>query len=356
MPLALAAPLAALQEGAHADHGAAAPAPPDTSHLRVEHDPERKELTIALGPIDLPANTTHHALRQLPVQRGTVPFDFTIRSYRVQIVDGDGRPVPQAVLHHMNVLDPERRELFLPIMLRVLAASHETPPVSVPGWLFGIPMRGGAPFLALTMLHNPTPDSFADVSVRLILGYERSEYLPMYTIVPFHLDTMFPLGTKGFDLPPGRFVKTYDASPAVPGLIVGLSGHLHQFATELKLENLTTGEILYRITPEVDEEGHIERIPVLRHRGKGLGAPVRPEHVYRVTAEYYNPTGAPIVGGGMGAVAGGFVPLDAWPASDPRDPLYVADYEWVFASLAQHGGEAEHRHDPGAGAGGASRD
>ena len=94
-------------------------------------DPERKELAVILGPIDLPARSSHH-MAQLPVQEGVIPFDLTIRGYRTHIIDGDGEPVPRVVLHHMNLLDPGRRELFLPIMLRVLAASHETRPVSFP--------------------------------------------------------------------------------------------------------------------------------------------------------------------------------------------------------------------------------
>lgn len=326
------------------DHAAHATTPPSDAKLEVIDDPENETLTIALGPIDLPAGITHHELDQLPVQRGSYPFDFTIRGYHVEAVDGDGNPVPQAVIHHLNLLDPGRRELFLPIMLRVLAASHETPPVAVPGWLFGIPMRGGAPFLALTMLHNPTERTYRGVRIRLVLQYERSEAIPLYTLVPWHIDTMFPTGSKAFDLPPGEFRKSYAASPAVRGLIVGLGGHLHRYATALRLEDVTTGEMLYDAEIEVDEEGHLREIPVMRHRGKGLGLLIEPGHVYRVTAEYFNPTGETIPDGGMGSVAGAFIPLGAWPASDPFDPLYEADYEWVLASLSHEAMNMEHDH------------
>lgn len=316
-------------------------------HLSIEVDPDRKEIAIVIGPIDLPAGTTHHALEQLPVQEGTVPFDLTIRGYRAEIVDGEGRPVPQDVLHHMNLLDPDRRELFMPIMLRVLAASHETRPVSLPGWLFGIPMRGGARFLALAMLHNPTSETYTGVRVRLVIEYERRERLPLYTIIPWHLDTMFPVaGTKSFDLPPGASSKSFEASPVVSGLILGLGGHLHQYATRLTLRDLTTDDILYDVEPDVNDDGHIEKIPMLLHRGKGPGLLVEPSHVYRVTAEYWNPTGELIPGGGMGAVAGAFVPLDEWPSADPGNPLYVADYEWVLASQEHHEAGMDARDPP----------
>ncbi|WP_419858542.1 hypothetical protein [Candidatus Palauibacter irciniicola] len=309
-----------------------------TASIRVEDDPERKELAVILGPIDLPARSSHH-MAQLPVQEGVIPFDLTIRGYRTHIIDGDGQPVPRVVLHHMNLLDPGRRELFLPIMLRVLAASHETRPVSFPGWLFGIPMEGGSRFLALTMLHNPTEADYEGVTVHLTLEYERLARLPVYPVAPFHLDAMYPevSATKAWDLPPGRSVKTWDASPAIRGLIIGLGGHLHAHASRLRFENLSTGEVLYDIRPRLDEDGHVVEIPALTHRGRGVGVPVVPQHRYRITVEYRNPFDSAIEDGGMGSIAGAFIPLEDWPAADPREALFAADYAWVLRSQIEHG-------------------
>ena len=351
-----AAPLAALElqtrprlseDVEHASHTA----PPlsdgeDASdYLTITDDPGAKRLILSLGPIDLPAGTSHHALRQLPVQHGTVPFDFTIRGFRAEVVDAGGRAVPQVVIHHLNLLDPTSRELFLPIMRRVLALSHDTKPVRVPGWLFGIPMRGGDPFIALTMLHNPTDRSYEGVTVRLILEYERSERFPLYTLYPFHIDVMFPVGIKAFDLPPGRSTRSVEASPAVAGGIIGMGGHLHRYATSLALEDVTDGRVLYRIVPEVTPDGHIEEVPILRHRGKGLGALIYPDHVYRVTVTYFNPTRETILDGGMASIAGGFVPLEEWPAADPSHPLYAEDYEAVMHSLDHAEAAEEETHD-----------
>lgn len=313
-----------------------------TDRIAVTDDPEAERLVIALGPIDLPARTPHHAIGQIPVQRGRVPFDLSIHGYRVEVVDGRGEPVPREVIHHFNLLDPGSRELFLPIMRRVLAASHETPPVTVPGWLLGVPMRADRPFLALAMLHNPTDRTYEDVSVRLVLDYERSD--PLYPLYPFHLDVMFPTGSKAFDLPPGRTVRSYEASPAVRGAIVGIGGHVHRHATRLELLDMTTGRVLYRTKPLVDDEGRVEEVPAYRYGGDGLGLPIYPSHRYRVTVTYVNPTGRIIPDGAMGSVAGGFVPFEAWPAADPTDPLFAADYRWVVEESLLHtmneGGES----------------
>lgn len=341
-----AAPVVAFQETGHEGHVMPAETEAQetgTDRIRLVDSPENKKLVIELGPIDLPAGISHHDLVQIPVQEAVLPFDFTIRGFYADAVDAAGNQVPREVLHHANVLDPRRRELFLPIMLRIMASSHETPPVALPGWLFGIPMRAGNPVLALAMLHNPTAESYEGVVIRIHLDYERRARLPIYPVVPFHLDTMFPNAErKAFDLPPGRSSQSYESSPAVSGLILGLSGHLHRYATRLRLENLTTGDVLYDIVPGTDEDGHIEDIPVLLHRGKGLGARIESSHVYRVTAEYVNPTGEVIVDGGMGAVGGAFLPLEDWPAANPADPLYQRDYDWVLLSQTEHGGGHEH--------------
>ncbi|WP_420447703.1 hypothetical protein [Candidatus Palauibacter sp.] len=332
-------------QAAHAGHTMTADAgrpTTSTASIRIVDDPERKELAVILGPIDLPARSSHH-MAQLPVQEGSIPFDLTIRGYRTHIIDGEGRPVPRLVLHHMNLLDPGRRELFLPIMLRVLAASHETPPLSLPGWLFGIPMKGGSRFLALTMLHNPTEVDYEDVTVHLTLEYERLAHLPVYPVAPFHLDAMYPevSTTKAWDLPPGHSVKTWDASPAIRGLIIGLGGHLHAHASRLRFENLSTGEVLYDIQPRLDEEGRVVDIPALVYRGRGVGVLVVPEHRYRITVEYLNPFDSVIEDGGMGSIAGAFIPLEDLPAANPRAALFSADYDWVLRSQVEHGAVRE---------------
>ena len=315
-----------------------------SDHLVITDHPEEKTLVIALGPIDLPARTSHHALEQMEVQEGIVPFDLMVRGYRIEAVDRDGNPVPQTVVHHANILDPERRELFLPIMRRVLAASHETQPTSLPGWLVGLPMVGGDRFLALTMLHNPTAQSYEGVMIRFVLEYElgtRSGMFPLYTVYPFHLDVMFPLGSKAFDLPPGESSKSWEGSPAIPGGILGIGGHAHQYVTRLMLEDVTTGDVLYDQAPPTDAEGHIEEVPAIRYTGRGIGRPIYPDHVYRVTVRYYNPTGELIVDGGMGSVAGAFVPAAnaVWPMANPMDELFAADFENVIVSTDMSGME-----------------
>ncbi|MDP2471625.1 MAG: hypothetical protein Q8W46_12200 [Candidatus Palauibacterales bacterium] len=343
--LLLSVPAVRAQEHEHgdaADHAGA----PSSDFLTIETHPEREEWVLSLGPIDLPAHTSHHALQQLPVQEGRVPFDMTVDAYRVEAVDRDGNPVPQDVIHHFNLLDPTDRELFLPIMRRVFAASHETPPVSVPEVLLGVPFEADDRFLVVAMLHNPTDRDYDGVHVRMVMNYNRSHVTPLYRMYPFHLDVMFPIGSKAFDLPPGRTSKSWEGSPAIAGGIVGMGGHLHDHAERLELIDVTEGRVLWRYEPDSGPDGHVDKVPVLRPLGRGIGFPIYPSHRYRVEVTYFNPTGETIVDGGMGSVAGALIPFEygRWPAADPDDPIYAADYANVISGAhgTQMAGETAH--------------
>lgn len=306
-----------------------------SDRLRVVDRPEREQLVVELGPIDLPARTSHMELDQLPVQTGEIPFDLWIHSYHLEAVDATGSPVPTSLIHHANILEPGRRELFAPIMHRVLAAGSETKPVGLPGELFGIRMKGGTRFLALTMLHNPRDRAYEGVRVRFVLGYEEEE--PVWEVYPFHMDVAFPVGSSAFDLPPGRTVKTWEGSPAVEATLLGLGGHLHDHAVELSLRDLTTGEYLYRKSPVTGPDGAVVEVPteLMVSVTDGLGPELDPDHRYQVRAVYENPTGDTIRRDAMASVAGGVLLDEESEAlqADASDPVYELDRYHVLHSL-----------------------
>jgi hypothetical protein len=300
--------------------------------------PDRHQLVLEAGPTDLPAHSTPWQVTQIPVQRGVFPFDASIHGYRVEIVDGQGRPVPHAVLHHTNLFEPDSRTLFAPMMRRILAAGSETPSLHVPGWLFGIPIRRGAHFLFMTMLYNPTGTSYTGVRVRLVLDYTRSHIFPLWKFEPFSMDVEYPFGELGdgsmaFDLPPGRTVKSWEARPAVGGRIVGMSGHLHPRAVELKLEDVTSGTVLYDVKPVTRPDGTIDHVPVERFYGwRGLGKRIYADHLYRVTGVYENPTADTIYHHAMASVAGVVILDGGWRAlpADTSNQLYRKDRAFIM--------------------------
>ncbi len=73
------------------------------------------------------ADGGHHGMMFLPpVQEVAIAFDAYLYGFRYELVDADGNEVPSQLLHHLNVIDPEHRDLFLPISCRVAAVGSAT--------------------------------------------------------------------------------------------------------------------------------------------------------------------------------------------------------------------------------------
>jgi len=300
----------------------------------VHDERARRELVIDLPGQDLPAGMSHdeHAMMAMglpPVAIATIPQDVWLYGFRVDMVDGAGRPIPGVVLHHLNVSTPESRELFLPIQRRLLAAGQETGEQRAPWFLFGTPLAKGERLVINSMMMNPTMQSYRGAHPRLVLLYvPAGRPWPLFRTFPWQLDCAFPVGDKSWTLPPGHSEHSYEGSPAVPGTIVAIGGHLHEHGVRLTFMDATTGQVIWSVTPDTDATGHVQSLPV----GKlfsltRLGVHIEPSHRYRVTATYDNPTGDSIPEGAMGVVGGLFRPDRgiAWPRADTTGDLYRQD-------------------------------
>jgi len=85
--------------------------------------------------------------------------------------------------------------------------------------------------------------------------------------------------------------------------------------------------VLWRGQPITDGP-RVVTFPLARfYNWHRLGLRIVPTHRYRLSAVYENPTGRVIRDGGMGAVAGLFVPDHGtvWPAVDTSDVFYQQD-------------------------------
>jgi hypothetical protein len=304
-------------------------------HARMSIDRREGILVIELPPADLPAVTPgEEFMVELPATQAVVPMSVSLHSARVEVVDGEGRVLPQTFLHHLNLMDPSRRDLFLPTGLHVLAASKETPALRVPGLLLGLPLERGQRLLATAMLTNPTRRAYHGVRVRAVFEYRAlGAVFPLFRAYPWVMDAMFPLGrrpggSKAFDLPPGRTVRSWESSPAIPGYIVGVGGHVHDHAVSLELTDVTAGQVLWRAAPVRDSLGRVMSMPIARfYSWRRLGIHIVPTHRYRITVTYENPTGRLLPNGGMGAVAGLFIPERGvrWPLADTTNAVYRQD-------------------------------
>lgn len=310
--------------------------------LRLKHDAARSELVFTIGPLQLPTGEHHAHGAQPRTQAVVIPVEGYLHGFTTEMVDAAGNALPSVLLHHVNIMAPERRELFSNIMQRVGAAGAETGPINLPR-VIGYPVARGDSLVFTAMFHNPTGTEYHNAELRVRMRYSSaSSVLPKLAIQPFYVDVMPPAGTHAFTLPPGKSSKSWEGRPAIPGRILGLGGHMHKYGTSLRFENVTTGKILWDTRPHLDEDGNVQGIPRKFFFWR-LGVKMDPAHTYRLTVEYDNPTGTAIQNGAMGTLGGIFVPDEraSWPAIDREHPEYIADLNVMYP---ESGGGAGHHH------------
>ncbi|MFW6192034.1 MAG: hypothetical protein ACOC83_00995 [Gemmatimonadota bacterium] len=322
--------------------------PTTDSMLRVVDHPDEDELEIVLGPVSLPAGLPHV---RTPIQMAEWPFDGWMHGFSWSVRDAEGNRLPDELLHHVNLIDPDRRQLFSPIARRLAAAGRETPSVSLPS-LVGVPLSQGTRMLVVGMFANPTDQSYDEAYLHIDLDYTRQEVavLPRLDVYPFYLDVMGPVGDRSFPVPPGRTEVSWEGSPAVDARMLGVGGHLHDYAVELRLEDVTTGETLWRTEPvTAGEDGHRVVSVEPDHLWWKGGVKVEADHTYRATVVYENPTDEPAPHGGMGVIAGVVHTSEReWPGFDRQDPTYLADL-WNTVTAPERSLAAGEGHEHGAG-------
>jgi hypothetical protein len=294
--------------------------------LGLSIDTARHELVLDLAPVTIPSGQ----MMETPARALALPVNGWLQGYAVDLVDASGHPLSHSLIHHVNLIAPERRELFSPIMLRIGAVGAETPAVEIPR-IFGFRVQPGDTLLVTAMLQNPTGHDVigAHVIVRMPFAQAGGFWHPI-SIYPMYLDVMPPAGPKSYDMPPGHSEQGWSARPAVAGRILGIGAHVHKYATALRFEDVTTHHVIWRARPITDRSGEPVDMP-LRTYWWRLGLPLDPTHEYRLTAVYDNPTGHVIPMGAMGALGGVFLPEQPtdWPRVDRASPIYVLDLHFT---------------------------
>jgi hypothetical protein len=289
--------------------------------MRVYADAARGDLVVESPPVDVGARAGRAAV--LPAE-AVAPVGGWVHGYEIELVDINGRTLPRDLLQHVIVTIPNRRDLFDPIMLRLVAAGSETPAVHLPP-VVGYRVHQGDTLLIAGMLQNPGGEAYRGVRLQVRMPM-RSEHTLIHPIgiFPFSMDVMPAGSNRGWDLPPGRSERSWEGHPAIGGRILGLGGHLGRYGVALRLEDVTAGKVLWEGRPTRDATGEVVEMPTQTFVS---GIPVDPAHVYRLTAVYDNPTGRAIPGGGAGAAGGALIPCDGarWPAANPADPQFQLD-------------------------------
>jgi len=323
--------------------------------VQVRVDSAHREVVITAGPYRLPANPPgmHEGMEMEPedvlVQQFSWPLTTWVRGFRLAIVDGAGRPLPRGLMHHMSMMNFDRREVVYPIVERLLGAGRETGDVVFPSTV-GIPLDAGHRLGLYIMWDNQTGTEVPDAYLRLSLPWVSPRQVPKpVTALPFLVDVNFVFGgANSYAIPPGRSTRTYEFSVPLAGHLLAAGGHLHDYGAGLRLEDAQSGKTLVRIRPKRAPDGRVLGMSRQLFGVRGRGPKLRPDRTYRLVVEYDNPTGTPAPHV-MGSIAGLFVPDDLrqLPALNPDDPAYRADAAWL-ARIKGGGSEMggmDHHHE-----------
>ena len=317
--------------------------PTRSESVRVENHAEERVADFVIGPLNLPSDMGH---LRLPIQMAEMPVDGWLHGFEVRMEDGEGNALPMDLLHHVNFIDPDKRDVFAPIARRVIAAGRETSQKKLPDVL-GYPIQTDDRMIISAMFANPVgrdiPEAY--LRVRIFYSLEEDGFIQPRDVYPFYLDVMGPVGAKDFPVPPGKTVRAYEASPAIEGRILGIGGHLHDYAKALRLEDVTEGKVIWEAETEYTDEGRLKGVSESLLWMSG-GIKVSPDHMYRIYVEYENPMPHPTPDGGMGEIGGVIWAAKdiVWPEFRRDDPIYVADLINTFEAPEKAGGHGHGGH------------
>ncbi len=298
----LCALCSAAQHDHRASHQAAA------TRLELADDPNTRTLTARIGPLDLPAYSDHTHVAQPPQLYLVVPFEGWLKAYHPRMTDAAGATLPGRVVHHVAFWNTARSDFLCPNKLEHIfgAGGEMNDWPALPG--YGYHVRKGDRILVTGMFHNPTQTSYPSAWLEVKIEYQLAgEGQALKSVYPAWFDVN-GCGDSSYDLPAGASVRTGGVEMRHTGLLLGVGGHMHDYARDLLLENKTRKEAIAHLPPELDANGRIAAMPIrifLDHGGYRLN---RGETVM-VTAKYDNPAG-PIPEGAMAIVVGYFLPDD----------------------------------------------
>ncbi|HEY6109129.1 MAG TPA: hypothetical protein VIV56_09535 [Gemmatimonadales bacterium] len=310
--------------------------PASNKSVELRFDERRHTLAVTIGPFHVPQSPSMMGdmmmmRRNHDELEGAFAWPITtrFRGVTLEVIDSAGHPLPRRLLHHTYMVNFDRRQLVEPIAECPFSFGEETQDITVPGSL-GLPMAAGMRLGIVIMWDNLTGHDVDGAYVRytFLLNPRHRQPAPL-DVLPFLVDVHHVNGgTDGFEVPPGGMVVTKQFTVATSGHLLAASGHLHDHAVMMRLEDAANGHILAKVLTRRDSTGHtlaVERpIFALWHRGPHLTA----GHAYQLVVVYDNPTSDTLINA-MGIMAGLYSPdrLRDWPAVDPQNTDYHKDKE-----------------------------
>jgi hypothetical protein len=256
------------------------------------------------------------------------PADVWMRSFDLKLFDKNHNRLNQpTTMHHLELLNFDRRQVLYPMVERVYGLGEETGSAKVPKSV-GLPLDAGMDMGLYVMWNNHTDKDIEGVTLQLTMEYSPRNLVPRPTIVlPFKADVnIHPGAGDAFDLPPGGGSRSAVFTMEVSGRLIAAGGHLHDFGKELRLEDVATGKVLARVRADRTPNGEVTGVSHGLYGILGRGPHLVAGRQYRLVAVYEgSPTDS--IRGAMGLMGGIFAPDDyaKWPKLDRTNPDYLID-------------------------------
>lgn len=319
----------------------------------VTVDEAKREVVVTAGPFHvaaMPPGVKHEDMEMMedhntPVVRFEWPIEGWLRGFKVEIEDAGGRPLDRRMIHHLIGVNFDRRQLLYPAVERLFGIGQETDDASVPRTI-GVPMTPGAKLGMYMAWQNETGKDLDGVVIRVRFDYSPPNLNPRpVDALPIYMDVNLTVGgSNSFDVKPGRTEKAWEFTMPMSGRLLGFGGHLHDYGTMVRLEEVGSGKVLATVRATRDRDGKVSRVSRSLPGVSGDGIALREGRRYRVIGVYDNPTGETIARGAMAHIVGLFAPEDVsrWPRLDLTDETLQDD----LASLNEmgNGGHGKHQH------------
>jgi hypothetical protein len=269
-------------------------------------------ITLREGPLTLPANTGHMKMPQPADLFWTIPVDGWLLGYTPSLVSTGGAEVPGRVLHHVAFWNTDRSDFLCPNKEEHIfgAGGEMTNWAEIPG--YGYRVHKGDKIRVETMVHNPTAASYDHVYLEVKIPFadatNPNENPPVKSVYPAWMDVE-SCGNSGYDLKAGKSETTGTVTVKYDGILLGVGGHMHDYARQLVLQDATRKDTVVTLDAKVDDKGELLSIPVVTFFDRG-GYKFAAGDRLKISATYDNTTGKLLPDGAMGIVVGYFVPAD----------------------------------------------
>jgi hypothetical protein len=277
--------------------------------VKLEQKIDGHTIVVRIGPMNLPANTSHMKMPQPPDLEWQIPIDGWLLAYSPKLVDAAGNVVPGRVLHHTAFWNENRADFLCPNKEEHIfgAGGELTNWAEVPSYGYRVQM--GDKIRIETMVHNPTNSSYENVYLEVTIPYQQVADSPQpKSVYPTWMDVK-SCGNSSYDLPAGKSEQTGTVSVKYSGVLLGVGGHMHDYAKQLTLEDVTRKETVATLDAKVDDHGELLSMPTVLFLDRG-GYKFDAGDLLKISATYDNPTRKLLRDGAMGIVVGYFVPAN----------------------------------------------